>query len=172
MTLLRPKSLVIALLGTAALACGGAPAPGEPIALPSGTPVEFTRLRAEPYSFTYYSGMKQPARIVVRDALTWRSVWTQIWSGTSPVPDLPPVDFTREMIVVAALGEHSSGGYGILVEAAVMGEHGLTVQVQTDAPGRSCMTTAAFSQPVDVARFPLVSGAVRFVDDPITHECN
>ena len=173
MTLLRPKSLAITLLlGAVTLACGGAPAPGEPIALPSGSPVEFTRLRAEPYSFTYYSGMKQPARLVVRDAPTWRRVWAEISQGTSPTPDVPTVDFTREMIVVAALGERSTGGFSVLVESAVMGEHGLTVQLQTIAPGRSCVTTQAFTQPVDIARFPLVVGAVSFVDDPVTHECN
>src|SRR4051812_24774009 len=83
-----------------------------------GTSLTIVRLRDEPYSFSFNSGFDQPARVVVRDAATWRLVWNQVFLRQTPVPPLPSVDFSREMIVVVALGSRSSGGYSILLDGA------------------------------------------------------
>ena len=95
-----------------------------------------------------------------------------MWQGFSPTPELPAVDFDHEMLVVAALGARPSGGFGILIESATTTSDGLEVRVRTIAPGRRCAVTAAITQPVDVARLPLITGAVGFVDDPVVHECD
>jgi hypothetical protein len=176
MTLPRRKLLAVTLLGCAAIACAGPPdaatSPGTPRVAPNGTAVPVTRLRREPYSFTYYSGLREPARLVIRDEATWRSTWSAIWQGLSPTPELPAVDFSREMLVVAALGSRPSGGFGILIESATSTSDGLVVQVRTIAPGGRCMTTQAFSQPVDVARLPLTDGPVSFANEAVTTSCD
>jgi hypothetical protein len=136
-----------------------------------GTPVAVIRFRAEPYSFMSSSGLWQPARVIVRDEATWRSTWSAIWSGTSPVPEVPVVDFDREMIVVAALGSRPTGGYGILVQSANVNDDGLMITIRTIAPGPHCGTTQAFTQPVDLARIPRLAGEVRFTDDPVVLDC-
>jgi hypothetical protein len=155
-------SAVLCLLGAA---CSAANAPPD-----LGNPVPFERLRAEPYSFTYSSGMETPERIVVRDAATWSDVWAKINLRGSPVPE-PVVDFSRDMLVVAALGSRSTGGFSILVEG--VGESGgrLNVSIHSTSP-HNCITTQAFTQPVDIARLPRSDKPVNFVERATVTNCD
>jgi len=138
---------------------------------PPGSSISIVRLRSEPYSFTFVSGFNEPARLMVRDPATWQAVWVQTFRGASPLPPLPDIDFSREMVVVVALGSHSSGGYGILIEgASEAGADGVELAIHSISPGPKCGVTGAFTQPVDIARMPRRDGAVRFVErNEVTH---
>lgn len=136
----------------------------------AGTPVPMQRVSdAQPLS--YYSGLAMPQRLVVRDPGTWASVWGQVWKLQSPVPALPAVDFSREMVVVAALGQRPTGGYSILLDSATMTMQGLTVSVRLVSPGMNCSVTTALTQPVDVSRLPRTDEAVEFVERAETQTC-
>jgi hypothetical protein len=139
--------------------------------LTSPTSVPVIRLRAEPYSFEFASGLDTAARLVVRDAGAWKSLWAQIYEQRTPVPPVPTVDFSREMLVVAALGERSSGGYGILIDGASIEGANLTIAVRSISPGGACGVTLAATQPVDIARLPRRDGVVRFVERAEVMEC-
>ena len=156
--------LIAAALST--VACSQAAAPRE-----SGAPIRLERLRSEPYSLTYFSGLDEPQRTIVRDEVAWRAAWAAIWRRHSPEPPLPQVDFEREMLIVAALGSRPSTGYGIFVDSAFAEGEGLLVQIRTVAPGARCGTGGALTQPVDVARVTRIDGAVRFRDQSQVHEC-
>jgi len=145
------------------VACSGSVS--EP---PSGTRIPLTRLRAEPYSFAYYTGIKQSERLVVRDEATWQSVWTSISGSVTPPPT---VDFTKEMLIVAALGSRSTGGYSIVVDSALMTSKELIVWVGTSSPGPKCLTTQAFTSPVDIARIQRIEAPVSFVDVATVVQC-
>lgn len=158
------------VIGAVATLCACSSLELDPI--PSGPPVPMTRLRAEPYSYTFYSGLTSVERLVIRDAATWQAVWNRIHSNRTPVPALPEVDFSREMMVVAAMGERSTGGYGILLQRANEDPAGgIVVSVLSTSPGRSCVVTLAFTAPVDIARLPLSAGPVRFYERSETMVC-
>lgn len=163
---MRPAYLVMLAGAALGVGCSSSVAPGEP-----ERAVPLVRLRPEPYSLTSYSGLDQPARLVVRDEVTWREVWVAIWRRHSPEPSLPEVDFSQEMLVVVALGQRPSGGFGIFADAAFMDDEELVIRVRTVAPGPRCFTTAAVTQPVDVARLPRMELAVRFRDQPEVRGC-
>ncbi|MDO8434616.1 MAG: protease complex subunit PrcB family protein [Candidatus Binatus sp.] len=159
-------SFSLVTMGAIVSACSGS------LLEPSGPEVPMVRLRAEPYSYTFYSGLATPARIVVRDPATWQSVWTQIHARRSPQPALPAFDFSREMVVVAALGTRSSGGYGILLErASAEVADGVAISVRSSSPGKNCGVTLALTAPVDIASLPLSAGPVRFVERSVTTDC-
>jgi len=135
---------------------------------PIGPGIPMVRLRAEPYSFAFYSGLDKQARLVVRDDATWQALWSQINFRSSPVAPRPAIDFSREMLVVVALGARGTGGYSILLEgAAEDGPDGTAIMVRSVSPGPNCVTTQAFTQPVDIARLPLRNGDVRFVEQTL-----
>ena len=165
---------VFVRLGTVAVgvmlgACNGSytsSPPGEP-----GAQVPIIRLRSEPYSFAYNSGLDKPARIVVRDDANWQAVWLAIYRGSSTVPPAPTIDFAREMVLVAALGARGSGGYGIMIDRANETDNrGINVTVRSIAPG-NCVVTAAFTQPIDIARLPIRTGKVEFTERSEVHDC-
>ena len=138
----------------------------------SGTEVPVVRLRAEPYSFSYNTGLVQPERIVIRDIEAWRSTWNKIYERHSPVPALPEIDFSKQAVIVAALGQRSSGGYTIIVESASVNDAGgLNVVVRSISPGSNCGTTAALTQPADVAKIPNSYTAVQFVEKAEVSNC-
>lgn len=137
----------------------------------AGTHVAVTRLRGEPYSFAYYSGVTQPERLVIRDEAAWQAAWATIWPAFAPIPAAPGVDFSKEMIVLVALGGRSTGGYSILVDSAMTTSTGLTVWIGTSSPGATCITTQAFTQPIDIARIQRIDAPVHFVDVPSVTHC-
>jgi hypothetical protein len=160
----RFSSLVFAML---VAAC----ASSEVSTSPPGSSIPIVRLRSEPYSFTFVSGFDEPSRLVVRDLATWQAAWTRTFRGASPIPPLPDIDFSREMVVLVALGSHSSGGYGILIDgASEAGVQGVDLAVHSISPGPKCGVTGAFTQPVDIARMPRRDGAIRFLErNEVTH---
>ena len=162
-----PRSpLLFIALALGVVGCGQPLAPDPP-----ATPVSVVRLRAEPYSFTYYSGLIEPQRLVVRDPAAWAEIRAAIWKGQSPLPELPQVDFAREMLVVVALGERPTGGYGILVDSAVATPGRLEIWIRTIGPGPGCFVTQALTQPVDIARLPRSERVVRFHDRTEERAC-
>ncbi len=137
-----------------------------------GTAVTLQRLATDARPLSYYSGYREPKRFVVRDRETWVDVWTQIWKLQSPKPDLPAIDFDKEMVLVAALGERPSSGYSILIDSAQATVDQLSVSVRVVSPGSGCAVLTVMTQPVDVASVPRLDVGVQFVERSETLGCN
>lgn len=165
MPLRRSRALIITSLAVAAIACSATDS------LEPGTPVAVTRLNSQPYPFLYYSQLRQPERLVVRDRAAWVAAWSSLWPDGAPIAAPPTVDFTKDMIVLTALGQRNSGGYSILIDSARATRNALIVFVGTTSPGPHCGATLALTQPVDIARLPRGDAAVSFVDVPSVTEC-
>lgn len=80
------------------------------------------------------------------------------------------LDLVR-VILVAALGERSSGGYGILLHRAVRRGGHVEVIVRSTSPGRSCGVPDVLPQPVDLARLPRTSRSIRFREQKKVKQC-
>ncbi len=158
------KDLLTVLAASFAVACA------SPLG-PAGEELPMVRLRRGPYSFSYYSGMEKPGWLVVRDSVRWRATWTAISRGRSPVPPLPRVDFDREVVLVAALGERSSGGYTVLLDRAVQRGNHVEVTVRSTSPGRSCGVADVHTQPIDLARLPRTGRPIRFREQKKVKQC-
>jgi PrcB C-terminal len=144
----------------------------SPTSADEQSPLTLTRLGPEGASLAYYSGLRDPQRLVIRDQATWQQTWSTIWSRTSPVPALPAADFDREMLIVAALGERPSGGFSILINGVTETANGVTVSVRSVSPGSGCITTLALTQPVDIARVTRRDGLVAFSETSAVQSCN
>jgi len=129
---------------------------------PERAPVPLTRLRNSQSAFSTYSGLIDSLRVVVRDSTAWRRVWQEINRPFFPAPVLPPVDFQREMIVVAALGARPSAGFDVVIESAAEDSVGIEVDVRRASPAAGCPVAAAITQPVDVAKIPASGRTLRF----------
>jgi hypothetical protein len=133
-------------------------------AVRAGTELSVARLGSDNDALTNYSGITDHVRLVVRDERTWRELWRRIHGSASP-PELPSIDFRKEMIVIASLGEHPTGGPTILIGGAVAeANDGVRVKVRNIELVGPCLVTEAFTQPVDVARLPRRDGPVTFED--------
>ncbi len=117
------------------------------------------------------SGLLEAQRSVVTSAADWTSLWATVTAHLSPPPPRPSVDLSQESIIVAALGERSTGGFMIHIDSIRAAADGRDVFVTTSRPGRACATTQALTQPVHVVSGPVSTGPTRFVETETTTVC-
>jgi len=120
---------------------------------------------------TSYSGFGARRRLVVRDQATWDSVWTRFSGSVQPVPEPPAVDFATQMVVVASMGQRSSGGFVIAIEAVSENDQGILVRVRESSPGRNCLVTAALTSPATLRIVPASTKPVSFREIVETRNC-
>ncbi len=118
-----------------------------------------------------YSGWTERAHLVIRDENTFGSVWSKVYSGASPAPPLPQVDFSREMVIAVFSGEKSTGGYGIEIAEIINRSDILEVRVIERTPGRGCFVTQALSRPYHIVKLPLINKTVIFTESKETIDC-
>jgi hypothetical protein len=116
------------------------------------------------------SGFDEPAEQVIRDRAALESAWARVFSQVVGDP-APAVDFTREMVILVALGGRSTGGHAVHVDAVTRSGDGAVVRYTATSPEPGCMTTQSLTSPVDVVRAPRISGAVRFQRREVVQPC-
>jgi hypothetical protein len=146
-----------------------------------GTPLPFTQLgpkRSGPHtSFAANSFLWDPLRVVIRDGDTWRDMWKRIHSpapGRGPYPELPPIpeiDFSREMIVVVAMGRQPNSAFAIIIDGAYERDDRLEIVVRS-VSGKGCLAYSIITAPVDIVRLPRTERSVVFRETEVVPDCN
>ena len=126
--------------------------------------------RLTPQYRDQYTGLTSPARLVVEEARSFEEIWSRAFGTYQPPPPLPDVDFAREVVIVAALGEPSTGGYLIRVTGAIATSAGVLVAVESTAPA-GCAVSAAQTQPLDIVKIPRRARTFRFEESSVARRC-
>lgn len=146
-----------------------------------GAPTELPNLPSDAVSVQYASvdeigsvigGPAQPARVVIRDDQAWQDFWHAMTAVIVPAPAPPTIDFSQEMVVVAAMGRQSSGGFAISIEGVYESDGELYVDVLERSPGSDCLVTQVITAPVTGIRVPARPGAVQFMERQSTERCS
>tara|TARA_Y100000310_G_scaffold332439_1_gene408007 strand:- start:891 stop:1280 length:390 start_codon:yes stop_codon:yes gene_type:complete len=98
-----------------------------------------------------YCGQKMPIGYVIDDQLTWERVW-EATNISIPTDTLPEIDFTKEMVIGAYLGQTTSGGYSIEISNIVDRIDSLEVYLTEKAPAPGSMTTDGLTQPYHLVK--------------------
>lgn len=161
----------ILVLTSLAIACG--PLAEQPAGHPlRGEPVPVLPLPEDVQGYyRFHSGACAPSLRVIRTSDEWAGAWAELAAKHDPVPPPPAVDFAREMLLVATMGERTTGGFAISVERAVLQGGTLHAYVLESSPGATCATTQALTCPADVVRVARRDGPVAFVVRTATYEC-
>jgi hypothetical protein len=118
-----------------------------------------------------YTGVRDPMRTVLKDGSALADFWRTAYATRGEAPELPSVNFNSEMVVVAALGSRSSGGYTVHLDSARINSGVLEIIVRSVSPGPTCGTTGAITDPVAAAAMPRSQLPVRFIEQHETHSC-
>lgn len=119
---------------------------------------------------TAYSGIGKRQRLVIRDEQAWAAFWTEAHGNMMPKPERPAVDFSASVVIAAAMGSRSTGGYSVDLQVAET-DDGLRVYVTETSPGPSCITTQAFTAPLAAVRVPRTAASVSFVEQARVSDC-
>jgi hypothetical protein len=170
---MRSLLLVLALTPFITTACARAQTPTDgtrPQTIPEGA-TELTVEAVEEIANRFYSGIQDQRRVVIRSTEDWRAFWTEFTVLQQPPPDAPIVDFDRQMVIVAAMGRQTTGGYLIMIPAVHEHQGKLFVEVVEVSPGAGCMTTQALTAPATAIKVEARDDPVTFVERSEQQSC-
>jgi hypothetical protein len=104
------------------------------------------------------SAIDEPRQVTVRSAAQWAALWKENGAGAP----LPPVDFSREMVVGVFAGSRPTAGYSVEIVRAVGNGGALVVQYVETAPSRDTVTAQILSAPYHLAAMPKHDGEITF----------
>jgi hypothetical protein len=147
-----------------------------------GRPVPITpmgpKLPGPRTSFRTTCGIWDQLRVVVRDRDAWLDVWKRIHRfdpNRGPYPEPPPlpeIDFSREMLIVAAMGARPTSGYAIIIEGAYAYDRNYRLEVVVrSVENRNCGAFQVMTAPVDIVRLPKTERAVVFREVEVVPDC-
>ncbi len=113
------------------------------------------------------------ANFTIRDTATWESLWLDLYSGHSHIPEVPTVNFTSEMLIAVFQGERGSSGYWTTITRINMTNAFYMVYVDEIHPGDGCGLLAIMTYPyhiVKISDLPL-NLPVQFVYNITIHDC-
>ena len=114
-----------------------------------------TRLFPSPYvnSFPSDTGF----RLVIKNRDEFSDFWKRFTARVPPggwVPPLPEIDFSKEMVVVAAMGQRPSSGYWTIIDGACEVDGQVEVFVSNVEDVRCTGQFMTLTYPADAVRLP------------------
>lgn len=147
---------------------------GSPPSVPPGDDRPETRqAKADSVIRLFHStslGPPTPTRELIRDAARWRAAWSTELARYSAL-EVPAVDFSRQMVVVAAMGSIPSTGYDVFVDSVRTTKSDLLVYVRLVSPGGGCTVGAGETRPIDIVGVPQNAWPPRFVESSEVERC-
>ena len=140
---------------------------GKPVAISQLDP----KLPGRRTSFRLNGGISERMRSVIRDRNEFDQLWKQLNALGSYKPPLPEVDFSREMIIVAAMGQQPTSGYEIIIDSVCEIDHHLEVRVRSTSFLKCGGQFTTLTAPVDIVRLPKTDLSVVFRETEVTSDC-
>lgn len=162
-SVLTSLSLSFGVQEKPSLECRGKPLPITILPGPKMTaiavPLRFGGERPVPLPWVNGYPSKTPFRLVIRNRDEFSDFWKGLTAKVPPgqwAPSLPEIDFSKEMIVVAAMGERPSSGYSIIIDGACEVDGHVEVFISSVEGVFSCgaLQMAVVTAPADAVRIP------------------
>src|ERR1700749_3779000 len=177
-------TVVLSALTALGLACPSAPPPHLPDAQGNAAPIKEVASQAhagkiplEPYDAVDHlyknakSQLPSGVRLAIMDTADWTAVWKRVVGNASTAP-VPPVDFSREMLLVVGMGQAPCMGYQINVDTVFRDkDKRIYAVVRERHHGSRCGCLNEVVSPVDVVRVPRTLRPVTFLERSETNVC-
>jgi hypothetical protein len=111
-----------------------------------------------------FSGIQDPKQEVIKDKAAWDAVWTRHLANAKGAVSQPEVDFSKEMIILVAMGRQNTGGYSIQVSSVRAVGDKLEITVTRTTPPPGSMSIQALTAPVSIVAVPRSSLEPVFID--------
>jgi hypothetical protein len=109
------------------------------------------------------SGMTAPRQEVIKDRAGWEELWREHNLNRRTGERLPEIDFGREMLIVAAMGQQRTGGYSIEITKAEIEGNRLRIHVKRTTPAPGSMNLQALTAPFHIVAVPRTDAKPDFV---------
>jgi hypothetical protein len=105
-----------------------------------------------------------PKNLVVTDPQEFKKIWQEIYREQFPHPSLPDVDFSKEMVIVAFMGEQPTSGYSIdIIEVTEYADR-IEVQIVKHKPAQDATVAQVITRPFCLAKIEKIGKPARFIE--------
>ena len=120
------------------------------------------QINFETISKGYYSGHNEKKDYVINSQNEWVKLWNKTMSNQIPLPEVPPVDFSKNTIIAVYQGSHSTGGYSIEITRIIEEDDQVIVYVKESSPSPGAEVTQAFTQPYHIVKTQKITKEIVF----------
>lgn len=118
----------------------------------------------------WVTGYEEPTQLVIRDTQSFSKAWAVIYTGHTAPPSLPEFDFSREMLVLVALGTRPTTGFQL--ELVSSESDGSTLYLAFhELTSYNCFVFASLTFPAALIRVPRLEGPVSISIDQKPRTC-
>lgn len=117
------------------------------------------------------SGVGSRGSIVITNAQAFADFWAEANRRLTPVPPLPEVDFSKEIVVGFAMGQQPTSGYDVRVHDPQRSRGVVTLKVEETLPGPDCPLLQVITAPIDLARLTRTGDEIRFENETVVRGC-
>lgn len=110
-----------------------------------------------------HCGISDPKHIVITNPKDWAELWKQVHRGKIPVPEVPTVGFSKNMVIAVFMGQKPTSGYSIQIAEVAQTDGEVVVKVMETVPPKGAIVLQVLTQPFHIAVVPKVEAKVRFV---------
>jgi hypothetical protein len=154
----RGKSLSITLL------------PGPELSQTTLVPLRFGGSREIPRPWVNSFPTEKKLHLVIKTSEEFSDFWKRLTSRGSPdswVPPMPEIDFSKETIVVSAMGTRPSSGYGTIIDGVCEVDGRVEVFISNVEDPCRGMQLQVLTAPADAVRIPRTDLPVVFRETEI-----
>lgn len=119
----------------------------------------------------YYATVSNQ-NIVIRQEARFEEFWESLHQNKTPIPNLPDIDFSNQMVIAVTMETQPSGGYGIRITQVRLKNGILGVKVLNTKPGDDCITTGAITTPYHLVKLDKRSEEVEFFEEVKSLDCS
>ena len=174
-SVLTSLSILFGAQETQPIVCRGKPLPITLLPGPEMTgpaaPLRFGGTRPFPRPPVNIFHSDKSLRLVIKNRDEFSDFWKQLTSQIPPsngIPPPPEIDFTKEMIVVSAMGQRPSSGYLTIIDGACEVDGQVEVFVSNLEADVKCIGVAtSLTYPADAVRLPRTDLPVVFRETQI-----
>jgi len=94
-----------------------------------------------------FSGFTDAKQEVIKTKADWEKTWAKLSARGSDRDKLPQVDFTKEMVVLVAMGQKRTGGYSIEVTKVETFGDKLKIHIKRREPPPDAFTLQVITSP-------------------------
>ncbi len=110
-----------------------------------------------------HCGITEQKHMVITDPKDWAELWKRVHRGKIPIPEVPTIDFSKNMVLAVFMGQKPTSGYAIQITEISRTNGEVVVKVKEVTPPKGAILLQVLTQPFHIVVVPKVEAQVRFV---------
>ena len=114
---------------------------------------------------------KEETTQVISNNTEFEQVWKQAYANFMIKDEMPEVDFEKNVVLLVAMGEKTSGGHTIKITHLTEVNNNSIANVIATSPGKGCMTTESITYPFQIVQIEKTNKPIEFKVEKKVIDC-